>query len=68
MTEEKQATMCIQELAPYIGCSIPMCRKLLKKKSIPYRKVGNRYVFDTPMIDLWIKQSYSKEGFRYEYK
>ena len=67
MTEES-TTMSIQELAPYIGCSVSECRKLAKKKKIPYRKVGNRFVFDTPMIELWIKQSYSKEGFRYEFK
>lgn len=28
-------------------------------------RFGNRLVFDTPMIELWIKQSYSKEGFHY---
>lgn len=63
---EKSPTMDIKELATYIGCSISECRKLIKKKSIPYRKVGNRFVFDTPMIEMWKKQSYNKEGFRYE--
>lgn len=61
-------TMNINQLAPYIGCSIPMCRKLISKKLIPYRKVGNRLVFDTPMIELWKKQEYVKRGFKYEVK
>ncbi len=38
MTEEL-TTMNIQQLAPYIGCSIAECRKLVRSKSIPYRKV-----------------------------
>lgn len=61
-------TMDIKEVAPYIGCSVSECRKLIRKKLIPYRKVGNRIVFDVPMIELWKKQSYNKEGFRYEFK
>lgn len=67
MTEEL-TTMNIQQLAPYIGCSVSECRKLVRTKSIPFRKINSKLVFDTPMIELWKKQSYSKEGFRYETK
>lgn len=65
MTEET-TTMNIQQVAPYIGCSVSECRKLIRKKLLPYRKVGNRIIFDVPMIEMWKKQSYSKEGFKYE--
>lgn len=65
---EDSTTMDIKQLAPYIGCSISECRKLVRSKSIPYRKVGNRLVFDTPMIELWIKKSYAEEGFHYACK
>lgn len=61
MTEDS-TTMDIKQLAPYIGCSVSECRKLVRTKAIPYRKVGNRLVFDTPMIELWIKRSLFKGG------
>ncbi len=66
MEHEESPTMNIKELAPYIGCSIPECRKMIHKKKIPYRKIGNRYIFDTPIIKLWLQQAYAKEGFKYE--
>ncbi len=66
MTEESP-TMETAECAKYIGCKIGKLRKMIHDKKIPYRKVGNRYIFDRPMIELWKKQSYSKEGFRYEF-
>lgn len=68
MAHEESTTMTIQELAPYIGCSVSECRKLARTKEIPYRKVGNRLVFDTQMIELWKKQSYIKEGFHYDFR
>lgn len=53
---ETSTTMSIQELAPYIGCSVSECRKLVRTKSIPFRKINSKLVFDTQMIELWIKR------------
>ncbi len=63
---QEPATMNVATVSDYIGCSQAEVRKLIRTKDIPYRKIGIKYVFDTPVIELWKKNSYGKEGFKYE--
>lgn len=68
MAHKESETMDIQEVAPYIGCSVSKCRKLAKDKKLPHRKLGNRYIFDRHVIELWKKSKYAERGFKYEFK
>lgn len=45
----------IKILAKYLDVSIPFIRKLVRAKSIPCFRIGNRLKFDLREIDKWIE-------------
>ena len=45
----------IKILAKYLDVSVPFIRKLVRAKSIPCFRIGNRLKFDLREIDKWIE-------------
>lgn len=45
----------IEEVAQYLKCSISCVRSLVRKKEIPYFRIGNRLNFKKDTIDMWIR-------------
>jgi len=45
----------IKTLAKYLDVSVPFIRKLVRAKSIPCFRIGNRLKFDLREIDKWIE-------------
>ena len=48
-------TFNIKEIAKYLKCSVSGIRNLVRSKSIPYYRIGNRLFFKKESIDLWIQ-------------
>lgn len=48
-------TFNIKEASQFLKCSESMIRKMVKNKSIPFFRVGNRLFFRKESIELWIK-------------
>ena len=46
----------IVELAEYLRCSPTTIRRLIKRQSIPFFRIGNKYNFNKKIIDNWIYQ------------
>lgn len=44
----------IKEMSEYLNCSVSCIRSLVRSKSIPYFRVGNRLNFNKTSIDNWI--------------
>ena len=51
----------IKVLAKYLGVSVPFIRKLVRAKSIPCFRVGNRLRFDIQEIDKWLETHRQEE-------
>ena len=45
----------ISEVAGYLNVSIPFVRKLIRNKSIPFYRIGNRLRFSKEEIDDWLE-------------
>ena len=57
-----QKNICnVKQLSNYLQTSIPQIRKLVREKTIPYFRVGNRIKFDLNEINKWIEKSQEKE-------
>ena len=51
----------IKLLAKYLNVSIPFIRKLVRAKSIPCFRIGNRLRFDLKEIDQWLENHRQEE-------
>lgn len=54
----------IKTLAKYLDVSVPFIRKLVRAKSIPCFRIGNRLKFDLREIDKWIESHRQEESKR----
>lgn len=54
----------IKALAKYLDVSVPYIRKLVRAKSIPCFRIGNRLKFDLREIDKWIELHRQEESKR----
>ncbi len=54
----------IKALAKYLDVSVPFIRKLVRAKSIPCFRIGNRLKFDLKEIDKWIESHRQEESKR----
>lgn len=54
----------IKVLAKYLDVSVPYIRKLVRAKSIPCFRIGNRLKFDLKEIDKWIESHRQEESKR----
>lgn len=46
----------IKELSKYLCCNVSKIRKMIYENSIPYFRIGNRYMFDISTINIWITE------------
>lgn len=51
---ENKIIFNVEEVAKYLNCSISCIRTLVRKKEIPYFRIGNRLNFNKESIDIWI--------------
>lgn len=52
----------IEEIAKYLDVSVPLVRKLVRAKMIPYFRIGNRLKFKISEIEKWIENKQESEG------
>ena len=45
----------VKELSNYLNCSISTVRSLVRKREIPFFRIGSKLYFKKSAIDLWIK-------------
>jgi excisionase family DNA binding protein len=48
--------MTVKEAAPYIGASEFKLREMVRQKSIPHYRIGNRIMFRKVSLDAWISK------------
>lgn len=61
MREETRPTiMTVSELAKYLRLHEQTVYRMAKEGSIPSYKVGNRWRFDKPSIDVWLRSQKSE--------
>lgn len=53
--EELDEILTMKEVATYLKISIESVRMLIKKREMPYAKVGNQYRFSRALIYSWIE-------------
>lgn len=47
----------IKQLSEYLNTSISMIRKLVRKKEIPFNRIGVKLMFQKSEIDKWLKEN-----------
>ncbi|MFD1173018.1 helix-turn-helix domain-containing protein [Oceanobacillus picturae] len=52
----KRTTLCVREVAAYLGIHRDMVYLLVKRNKIPHLKILNRIVFTKESLDVWAKQ------------
>ena len=57
--EDLERWLNLEEIAQYISCSKDTIRTWIKKKTIPFYKVGRQYKFKVSEIDAWIQSGQS---------
>ena len=53
--EVKRITLTMREAADYLGISYWLINQLVRKKQIPYCKVGGKYLFRVQALDEYLK-------------
>ena len=54
-TQIKRTTLTMKEAAEYLGISYWLVNQLVRKKQIPYCKVGGKYLFRVQALDEYLK-------------
>lgn len=52
--EVKRITLTMREAADYLGISYWLINQLVKKKQIPYSKVGGKFLFRVKGLDEYL--------------
>lgn len=52
--EVKRITLTMREAADYLGISYWLINQLVKKKQIPYSKVGGKFLFRVQALDEYL--------------
>lgn len=47
----------IKQLSEYLNISVSLIRKLIRKKEIPYNKIGVKLLFSKNEIDKWLNET-----------
>ena len=54
--EVKRITLTMREAADYLGISYWLINQLVKKKQIPYSKVGGKFLFRVKALDEYLSE------------
>lgn len=54
MTTESEKWSSLEEIAEHLGVSKDTIRAWIKKKAIPYRRIGKQYKFKISEVDAWV--------------
>ena len=46
--------VALREAAVYLGCTEKALRKLVERRSVPFRRAGRRLIFDLAELDDWV--------------
>lgn len=56
----QRTTLTMKEAAEYLGVSYWLINQLVRKKQIPYSKVGGKYLFRVQALDEYLKNMEQK--------
>lgn len=59
---ETERWQSLEEIANHIGCSKDTIRTWIKKRTIPYHKVGRQFKFKISEVDEWIQSGKSADA------
>lgn len=54
-------TMTVSEFREYIGCSREKAYQLVRLRTFPAYKVGNRHYVDRNRVDDWLRKFYGNK-------
>ena len=54
--EVKRITLTMREAADYLGISYWLINQLVKKKQIPYSKVGGKFLFRVKALEEYLSE------------
>lgn len=55
-TSSHKSVFNLKEAAVYLGISIPTLVRLLERETIPYRRVGQRWLIAQTALDDWLNK------------
>ena len=55
-TSFNKSVFNLQEAATYLGISVPTLVRLLESGTIPYRRVGQRWLIARSVLDDWLNR------------
>lgn len=47
----------VKQLSEYLNVSVSLIRKLIRKKEIPFNRIGVKLLFSKVEIDRWLKEN-----------
>ena len=56
----QRTTLTMKEASEYLGVSYWLINQLVRKKQIPYSKVGGKYLFRVQALDEYLKNMEQK--------
>lgn len=62
MKKEQENLVRIEEVSKRAGLSVPFIRKLMRKESLPYYKIGYSIRFNMVEVDRWLSQHRAKSA------
>lgn len=55
-TDSHKSVFNLKETATYLGISVPTLVRLLESGTIPYRRVGQRWLIARAALDDWLNK------------
>lgn len=55
-TDSHKSVFNLKEAATYLGISVPTLVRLLESGTIPYRRVGKRWLIERSVLDDWLNR------------
>ena len=56
----QRTTLTMKEASEYLGISYWLINQLVRKKQIPYCKVGGKYLFRVQALDEYLKNNFKE--------
>jgi len=61
MINEPEKWVSLEDVARHLGVSKDTIRNRIRKKTIPFHKIGKQYKFQISEVDDWVKSGKSAE-------